>query len=159
MFFNTAPTIIKLSRKPEVVSVKDKEKEFKIDIGGTWLYEIGLPDLYEASPIKVYSRVRYLDKFTTKESFESFVDKMPFFKTEDNTLALDFNMLLDSLDTVCIKIHTGIIGEKQYILQINVKDIEVGSAQIYVVFSTFSTNTNITKLIKKLEKLVKKKIK
>lgn len=157
MLFNK-PLLLNLSNKYDLISVKDMEKVYRVDINGTWLYGISLVGYgMEDSPVKVFTRVRYNDN-KTKEYLEDFVENVSCIKKCDSGVhyILDVDAAMANTDFVHIKESPSVIGAKEYFVHIDIKDIEKGASELYIAFSSYHADEKYQKTIKQLVKKVKK---
>ena len=156
------PLLLDLSNSEELVAVKDMEKVFRVDIGGTWLYSLGMINYNkEDSPVKVFARVRYNEN-KTKESMDDFADKFPYIKKSESNIyyILDASAAIKEASNVHIKTKDGaVLGEKDYLVQVLINDLEKGQFELYISFKTYSADPEIQKLLKKLAKKVTKVVK
>jgi hypothetical protein len=157
MLFNK-PILLNLSEDVIIVSVKDMEKVYKVDIGGTWLYEPNILD--DVGPtIRLFFRVRY--NGTVKEPYKELVTKFDVF-TIDEEYKVKFNLTkaLEYLDFV--HIYTKPESDsytKEYFVRFIAYSEEYGTCEIYMAFPICSADSMVSGTLKKIEKKLKKYIK
>ena len=155
------PLLLDISNNEKLESVKEMEKVFRVDIGGTWLYSFGMINYNkEDSPVKVYARVRYNEN-KTKESVDNFADKFPYLKKSDSNMyyILDASSVISEATAVHVKTKGSVANYKEYLVQTLINDLEHGQFELYLSFKTYSGDPSVMKLLKKLAKKVNKVLK
>lgn len=156
MLFNK-PILLNLSKDAAVVSVKDMEKLYRVDIGGTWLYSPDISDEVGAA-LRLFFRVRY--NGTVKEPYEELVTKFEVFSIEEYAVKFNLTKALEYLDFVHINVNPeSDLDTKEYFIKFVVESEEYGSCEIYMAFPILFTDSMISGALKKIEKKVKKYIK
>ena len=125
----------------KLVSVKDVEKELRVDIAGTWLYKL---NAIPGERINVYFRARYMPgvigSTQQKETIENLLNSLDpkhvdkFFTNLGADYQIDLNYLLKNVLFSFIKRMPN--GEKMYVIKFVAKDFKTEDVEGYIVFQT-----------------------